>query len=613
MKALLSPSESLLITETLCKLNDYLLAKLAAVYGFGSYGLGSKVVNAQLRFGKQSRLLTILIAVVVLLLLGAPLVVLFLTSLRPPSALPLDPGISLDNFATIFSSPRMLTVLVNTAIYGAGALVLSLTLGAIIAFLVERTDIPFRSTIYSAMLVSLAVPTMLKAFGWVLLLSPGLGWINYLLRQSFGMEGASGPLNIYTMTGMIFVTGIGLSNNAFLMLSPLFRQMNPEFEEAAQTSGSKGLTVLRKVTLPLLLPGLLSALIYFGMVLVQVMETALAIGVPGGHPCSERAHLSADKSRGWHPSLRVGGGLRCGLAAARAVADGSLFLANPPAGSIQRRHRKILQATPAEIGPLEIPCVFFRDDRYCLLRDADADFGLGKPCESLSSAIFRSLEPGQSAKLFPHTGQSTSAAKRGEHIDTHGDRADTRGLHRLLRQLVLGKRKMRWVEVFAITPMGVPNVVLALALFLIYVMTPIHGSIWVLIIAHIIAHLPFTTRVLSAALLQLHKELEEAAHVTGATTARTLRTVTIPLILPAVVNGWLWAFSATLRDFTFAIFLMTGRNMVLPSAMWVLWNVPDISGTAALGTVYMCGFVFVTIAARSVDQRQRKKAGWEVG
>jgi iron(III) transport system permease protein len=88
----------------------------------------------------------------------------------------------------------MLKVLVNTAIYGAGALILSLTLGAIIAFLVERTDIPFRSTIYSAMLVSLAVPTMLKAFGWVLLLSPGLGWINHLLRQGFGLEGASGRI-----------------------------------------------------------------------------------------------------------------------------------------------------------------------------------------------------------------------------------------------------------------------------------------------------------------------------------------------------------------------------------------------------------------------------------
>jgi iron(III) transport system permease protein len=159
--------------------------------------------------------------------------------------------------------------------------------------------------------------------------------------------------------------------------------------------------------------------------------------------------------------------------------------------------------------------------------------------------------------------------------------------------------------------MGVPNVVLALALFLVYVMTPIHGSIWVLVIAHIIAHLPFTTRVLSAALLQQHKELEEAARVTGATTVRAVRTVTLPLLLPALLNGWLWAFSATLRDFTFAIFLMTGRNMVLPSAMWVLWNVPDISGTAALGTVYMCGFFLVTTGARYLDKRQRKKAGWE--
>jgi len=52
-------------------------------------------------------------------------------------------------------------------------------------------------------------------------------------------------------------------------------------------------------------------------------------------------------------------------------------------------------------------------------------------------------------------------------------------------------------------------------------------------------------------------------------------------------------------------------DVILPSAMWVLWNVPDISGTAALGTIYMCGFVLVTMAARFVDQRQRKKSGWE--
>ena len=566
---------------------------------------------APARFGNQSPLLTIVIAVVVLFLLGAPLIALFVTSLRPPTALPLDPGISLENFATIVSSPRMVQVLINTAIYGTGALILSLTLGAIIAFLVERTDIPFRSAIYSAMLVSLAVPTMLKAFGWVLLLSPGLGWINHLLRQSFGLEGTTGPLNIYTMYGMIFVTGIGLSNTAFLMLSPLFRQMNPEFEEAAQTSGSRGFTVLRKVTLPLLLPGLLSALIYFGMVLVQVMETALAIGVPGGiRVLSVHIYLLTKAEQGL-PMYA--------LAAAFGVVLLVLALALMALYFwLTRQQDRFSVVTGRSFRPRQLKLGRWKYIAFVFVMIVVACYAM-----PMLILVWASLVKVYQAPSL----EALSQVSLQSYFRTFANPQLQQSAINTVTLMVIAptlavfiafcaswfsvKRKMRWVELFAITPMGVPNVVLALALFLIYVLTPIHGSIWVLIIAHIVAHLPFTTRVLSSALLQLHKELEEAARVTGATTARTLRTVTVPLILPALLNGWLWAFSATLRDFTFAIFLMTGRNMVLPSAMWVLWNVPDIAGTAALGTVYMCGFIFVTMAARSVDQRQRKKAGWD--
>jgi iron(III) transport system permease protein len=568
-------------------------------------------VPAPSKFDKQSPLLTVVIAVVVLLLLGAPLVVLFVTSLRPPTALPLDPGISLENFATIVSSPRMVQVLVNTAIYGAGSLILSLTLGAIIAFLVERTDIPFRSAIYSAMLVSLAVPTMLKAFGWVLLLSPGLGWINHLLRQGFGIEGTSGPLNIYTMYGMIFVTGIGLSNNAFLMLSPLFRQMNPDFEEAAQTAGSKGFTVLRKVTLPLLLPGLLSALIYFGMVLVQVMETALAIGVPGGiRVLSVHIYLLTKAEQGLPLyALAAAFGVVLLLLALGLMA---LYF------WLTRQQDRFSVVTGKSFRPRQLKLGRWKYIAFAFVLIVVACYAMPMLILVWASLVKVYQAPSLEAlsqvsmQSYFRTFANPQVQESAVNTVTLMVIAPTLALFLAFCASWLSiKRRMRWVEVFAITPMGVPNVVLALALFLIYVLTPIHGSIWVLIIAHIVAHLPFTTRVLSSALLQLHKELEEAARVTGATTVRTLRTVTVPLILPALLNGWLWAFSATLRDFTFAIFLMTGRNMVLPSAMWVLWNVPDIAGTAALGTVYMCGFVFVTMAARYVDQRQRKKAGWE--
>jgi iron(III) transport system permease protein len=568
-------------------------------------------VHGKTTLRTQGWLLTAVIAVIVLILLGAPLVILFLTSLRPPTSLPLDPGISLDNFGTIVSSPRMFQVLVNTAIYGAGALILSLTLGATIAFLVERTDIPFRSAIYSAMLVSLAVPTMLKAFGWVLLLSPGLGWINQLLRIGLGLQGAMGPLNIYTMPAMIFVTGIGLSNNAFLMLSPLFRQMNPEFEEAAQTTGSRRFTVLRKITLPLLLPGILSAVIYFGMVLVQVMETALAIGVPGGIRVLSVHIYLLTKAEDGLPMY--------GLAAAFGVVLLLLALVLMILYFwLTRQQDRFSVVTGKSFRPRQLKLGVWKYFAFGFVLLVIVSYAL-----PILILVWASL-----VKVYqPPSLDALSQVSLQSYFRTLTNPQVQESVANTLILIITAptvsvlvafcaswfsvKRKMRWVEVFAMTPMGIPNVVLALAVFLAYVMTPIHGSIWVLVMAHIVAHLPFTTRVLSAALLQQHKELEEAARVTGATTVRAVWTVTLPLLFPALLNGWLWAFSATLRDFTFAIFLMTGRNMILPSAMWVLWNVPDISGTAALGTLYMGGFFLVTMAARYVDKRQRKKSGWE--
>ena len=505
----------------------------------------------------------------------------------------------------------MVQVLINTAIYGAGALILSLTLGAIIAFLVERTDIPFRSAIYSAMLVSLAVPTMLKAFGWVLLLSPGLGWINHLLRQGLGLEGTSGPLNIYTMYGMIFVTGIGLSNNAFLMLSPLFRQMNPEFEEAAQTSGSRGFTVLRKVTLPLLLPGLLSALIYFGMVLVQVMETALAIGVPGGiRVLSVHIYLLTKAEQGL-PMYA--------LAAAFGVVLLVLALALMALYFwLTRQQDRFSVVTGKSFRPRQLKLGRWKYIAFAFVMIVVACYAMpmlilvwASLVKGVPGAFSRSAEPGESAKLFSHLRQSAGAAERDQHTDADGDRADARGLPCVLRQLVLGKAQDEMGRSLC---------------------NNAHGRAQCRPGARFVSdlrsdadprqYLGFGHRSYRRAFAVHDPRLElrsaAIAQRIGGSGARHrrdhrshLRTVTVPLILPALLNGWLWAFSATLRDFTFAIFLMTGRNMVLPSAMWVLWNVPDIAGTAALGTVYMCGFVFVTMAARSVDQRQRKKAGWD--
>ncbi|MCH7707569.1 MAG: ABC transporter permease subunit, partial [Myxococcales bacterium] len=166
------------------------------------------------------------------------------------------------------------------------------------------------------------------------------------------------------------------------------------------------------------------------------------------------------------------------------------------------------------------------------------------------------------------------------------------------------RRKMKWVEGFAMAPMAIPNVVLALALLLVYIRTPIYGSIWILVIAHGIAWLAYVSRITSASLLQLHLELEEAAQMSGASTTGVIRTIVVPLILAGLINAWLYVVSHTAKDFTFAIFLMSSSNMVVTAAMWTLWNVPDIAGTAALGMLFMIGFLPIVLVGRYFITRE---------
>jgi iron(III) transport system permease protein len=442
-------------------------------------------------------------------------------------------------------SVAMVLVFASTAIYGIGALALSLTLGAAIAFLVERTDLPLRAWVYTAMLASLAVPTMLKAFGWILLLSPGLGWINHVLRSALDLEANTGPLNIYTMSGMIFVTGIGLSNSAFLMLSPVFRMMNPEYEEAGYTSGSGSATVLRKITLPLLLPGLLSALIYFAMVLVQVMETALAIGVPGRiRVLSVHIYLLTQAEDGM-PLFA--------LAAAFGVIllILALFLMSLYFWATRQEH-KFSVVTGRSFRPRQLKLGRWKYIAFAFVLIVIALHAM--PLLILAWASFFKVYQPPSWQALSQMSVDSYARMLSDPL-VQGSVVNTLVLalaaptvtilFAFLASWFSIKRKMRWVEAFAMTPMGVPSVVLALGLLLAYIMTPIHGSIWVLVIAHIVSQLPFTTRMMSSALLQLHKELEEAAQVAGAPAMRAMSTVTLPLLLPALVNGWLWAFSAT--------------------------------------------------------------------
>ncbi|MFT5540241.1 MAG: iron(III) transport system permease protein, partial [Alphaproteobacteria bacterium] len=222
--------------------------------------------------------LAVFVAVAMVVVIPLTLLVLGSFSL---ASLPTDlnlADLTTENYEEVWSDDGTLRVFTNTLIYVSGATVLGITIAVALAWLVERTNMPGKVWIYAGVPMTLAVPSMLQAMAWVLLLSPRIGFLNSFLEGTLGI----GPLNIYSLGGMIFIEGLRLVPTAFLMLVPLLRSMDPTLEEAAAMSGASPVSSLRKVTVRLMLPGLIAVVIYQMMTALEVFEVPGILGMPGG-------------------------------------------------------------------------------------------------------------------------------------------------------------------------------------------------------------------------------------------------------------------------------------------------------------------------------------------
>ena len=123
------------------------------------------------------------------------------------------------------------------------------------------------------------MPIPVLAIAWIFLMGPNAGWLNLLLRALGGFEGP-GPINVFSMGGLILCQSLASVPYVFILLSAALRSMNPALEEASGTSGATPFTTFRRVTLPVLLPGLLAPLILITLITAEQFELPLMIGLP---------------------------------------------------------------------------------------------------------------------------------------------------------------------------------------------------------------------------------------------------------------------------------------------------------------------------------------------
>jgi iron(III) transport system permease protein len=172
--------------------------------------------------------------------------------------------------------------------------------------------------------------------------------------------------------------------------------------------------------------------------------------------------------------------------------------------------------------------------------------------------------------------------------------------------LRLKPKGARALDTAAFLPFAVPSIALAFSFMVLFlrIPIPIYGTIWILVLAHLIRYLPMATRFTHSGLAQIHKELEDAAATSGASFIATMRRILIPLLLPSLVAGGLYILMLTVKVFSMAAVLYTPETTVFSVYVYQLWDRGGANEVGALAVVMVIILTSLTIVARRLAQRQ---------
>lgn len=552
-------------------------------------------------FGTES-LPTLLLALPLFWLVVLPLVILLICAFRPTGFL-LDPGFTTDHIVTAWRDPDLWRLFARTLHFAIGSSIFALVIGTGLAWLVERTDIRGAGLVRALMILPMAMPPFIMAIAWTILLSPRTGIANLALMQGFGLTAP--PLNIYTMTGLIFVEGLSLAPSAFLIMVPAFRKIDAALEEAALMAGAGSLQMLRRIVLPLLLPALAGATIYLLIVSLVVFDIPGAIGHPVG--------IVLVSTHVYDLLHHAPTGLpEYGQVSAIAIVIAAMLVA------LCLLYQRLMRAAGRFVtvtGKTSRHRVIPLGRGRIVAETGIALFVLIAVVTPILAIVWSSLLPYQMAFSLDAIRQMTLA----NHIAFLNDPAIGKTLaHSLIIAIVAScavtllclligwvvvRTKApgrRIIDILAFMPLAFPGVLIATALIYVYLSVPvlrIYGTIWIIAVAHTTVYLSYGSRAINAAMYQLHADLEEAARMAGAAWITTMRRVVAPLLVPALGAVWIWVFAHSLRELGSALLLQGRDNATLPTLLFAYWTQGQPAKTAAVAVWFVFGLVLLLAVA----------------
>jgi iron(III) transport system permease protein len=516
-----------------------------------------------------------------------PSVVLMLESVRDSAG-----RWTLAWYVQVYSTAGNYQALVNSLILGAGSAAFATLLGTLLAWIVVRTDTPFRGLLEVAALVPFICPPFIGALAWTLLGSPNAGLLNQWARKLLGIERL---VNIYSLGGMVLVIGLYTAPFVLLIVGGALRSMDASMEEASMMAGAGQAATTALVTLPMVAPAILAGAFLAFVLALEQFGVPAVLGLPARIPVLTTKIWTTISE--YPPQYGQGAALCVVLLVLTVVGV-----------VLQRqllRRRRFTTVTGKGARPRLV--------RLGGLRWLTLGLGLlylmaamVLPMGTLILASFRSVWTQQivwSQLTLNNYGYILLKYPLSRLAMTNsillGVGGATLGilLAAIVSFLVLRARLPghRTLEQVAMLPLAFPGTVLAYGMLRAWIQPPLvlYGTMWILLAAYIGRYLPYGVQSTSSNLAQIHPELEESSLMSGASWLATFRCITIPLLRSGILAGWILLFVSFLRELSASVLLYTPKQVVLSVALFDLWASGDIGYLAALSVL----MIVVAVAA----------------
>ena len=517
---------------------------------------------------------------------------------RPPEAYGLDNYQGLGRYAHIFW---------NTVLVAVVATVFAIILGFAMGWILSRTNVPGREALEQLMALPYYVTPLMGALAWSLIGSPSGGFLNQVWRA---LGGDGHLIDITTPYGIAWVMALFEGSVAFVMIGAVMKSMDPSLEEASQVLGAGRFRTMLKITLPLVLPGVLGATIFVFAEMLGSFSAALVLGLPNRFYVVTTAMYQLVSQ--YPPRFPQAAAMGVSLFAVMFVMV-YIYRRIISRGTYVTITGKAFRPRAMDVGRL----------RWILFGACLGYLGIAVVLPVLT-LLYASVQ--RLATAFPRAGNFTLA----NYVTALSLDAVRSALWNSLllgcATAVLGVVLMgflSWIiyrsrlpgagliEYVLMFPQAVPRLVFAFGMLWAWLVfpIPIYGTLWLLLIAYLTVFLPLGIRTISGVMLQIDRTLEESAQMCGASWGYRLRTVTMPLLRPGLIAAALLLFIASVRELGASILLMGPKAKVITPAIVESWFSTSTELTAAMALLQTLAVALALAFLFAVARRALRPVG----